>query len=148
MEKIVFIIGMLFILGCGSSDNNSIKEEKRGLIVPIYFYDLNKWQDVVNVNIDEIAIINPSNGPGSNIDENYVNFIDDLVKNNKSPIGYVYTKWGNRDISEVENDIDTWMVFYPNIKGFFIDEAATGLDKFEYYKDLANYIKSKGNYYA
>jgi hypothetical protein len=143
MKKLFLLVGIFFILGCGNSNNN----EKRGIILPVYFYNLSEWQRVVNANVDEIAIINPSNGPGSEIDDNYVEFISNLINSKKTPIGYVYTKWGDRDIEEVKDDIDTWISFYPKIKGFFIDEAAEGVDKLSYYQELRDYIKSKGNYY-
>ncbi len=145
MKKLFLFIGIIFVLGCGG---NSISEkETRGLIVPVYFYNLSEWDRVVDADIDEIAIINPSNGPGSSVDDNYVNFIKALVSKGKKPVGYVYTKWGSRDISEVKDDIDTWLSFYPQIKGFFVDEAATGVDKLSYYEELRDYIKSKGDFY-
>ena len=143
MKKLFLLIGTLFILGCGSSSNTL----KRGLIVPIYFYNLSEWDKVAKADVDEIAIINPSNGPGSGIDDNYVEFISSLVKNNKKPVGYVFTKWGDRDIEDVKSDIDTWLSFYPQIKGFFIDETSDSADKLAYYKELRDYIKSKGDYY-
>jgi hypothetical protein len=142
MKKLFLLIGIILFFGCGSSVS-----EKRGLIVPVYFYNLSEWERVENASIDEIAVINPSNGPGSSVDENYADFIKALVNNGKKPIGYVYTKRGERDISEVEDDIDTWISFYPQIKGFFIDEAASGVDKLDYYEKLKDYIKAKGNYF-
>jgi len=142
MKKLFLFIGINLFLGCGSGASY-----ERGLIVPVYFYNLSDWDRVVRADIDEVVIINPSNGPGSSVDDNYVDFINDLVVNNKKPVGYVYTKWGERDIDAVKDDIDTWLSFYPQIKGFFLDEAASGADKLYYYEELKEYIKSKGDYY-
>ncbi len=136
---------MFFLIGCGIS---VVEKEERGLIIPAYFYNQSLWDKVVNASIDEMVIVNPANGPGSLKDEKYEKFISDLVAYDKRPIGYVYTKWGDRDIDLVKDDIDTWFELYPQIEGFFIDETATGADKLDYYKDLYDYIKSKGDFFV
>lgn len=136
MKKLFLLIGIFFLLAYG----------ERGIILPVYFYNLSDWQKLVKLKINMIAIINPLNGPGNRVDKNYKKFIFELVKNNKIPIGYVYTKWGNRNFKEVKKDIDTWLKFYPNIKGFFIDEAASDVKKLKYYQNLKRYINSKGDY--
>jgi len=143
--KKLFLIFILFLVGCGGN-NQENKIDNKTLIIPAYFYDLNKWNKVAKNEAKEIVIVNPSSGPGNNIDNNYVNFIDELNSYKKILVGYVYTKWANRDIDEVKQDIDTWLDFYPKIKGFFFDEVNTSKEAFDYYKDLANYVKNKGNY--
>lgn len=152
MKKIILIIVLLF-LGCqGNSkafeeQNATEKNQSKKIIIPLYFYDKSKWDEVANYKEKEIVILNPSNGPGDEIDVNYQNLIEKLNKNGNMPIGYVYTKWGNRNIEEVKNDIDKWIKFYPGIKGFFIDEASENESELDYYKNLYLYIKSKGNFY-
>jgi len=156
--KKLFIFLILLFIGCEgnvnkettTSDNTEIntstsEEFIRKMIIPLYFYDINKW-DRVAENQNEIVIINPNNGPGDTIDTNYENLITKLNNNKDLPIGYIYTKWGNRDINEVKSDIDKWLSFY-NVKGFFVDEAATDTANLSYYQELSDYIKSKGNYY-
>jgi len=143
--KKIFLILILFLVGCGGN-NQKNKIDNKTLIIPAYFYDLNKWDKIAKSEAKEVVIVNPSSGPGNNIDNNYVNFIDLLNSYNKIPIGYVYTKWANRDTNEVKQDIDTWLDFYPKIKGFFFDEVNTSKGAFNYYKDLADYVKSKGDY--
>ena len=145
MRKFFLFFYVLFLIGCGIS---VVEAEKRGLIIPAYFYNQSLWDKVANANIEEIVIVNPANGPGSLVDENYVNFIKDLVNNYKKPIGYVYTKWGDRDIELVKDDIDTWLRLYPEIQGFFVDETSNNATKIDYYKDIYNYIKSKGKYFV
>ena len=144
MKKIFIFFILMFLLGCGIG-SGSATQDNRQIMIPLYFYDINKWDTVAQYQ-NEIVIINPNNGPGNSIDTNYENLITKLSNNNDLPIGYVYTKWGNRDINEVKADIDKWISFY-NIKGFFVDEAATDTANLEYYQELRDYIKSKGNYY-
>ena len=127
-----------------------IIDTKKSIIIPVYFYsdDTNKWQKVINIDIDDaVVIVNPFNGAGSEVDTNYVNFINNLINHSKKVIGYVHTKWGKRDIELVKNDIDMWISLYPNIEGFFIDEVSDSATKIDYYKKLYNYIKSKKNYF-
>jgi hypothetical protein len=124
---------------CGTAD--------KGLIVPLYFVNSTQWEQVANAEVGEYVILNPYNGPGDEQNPLYTNYIGELIDKGKIPIGYIYTKWGSRPLEEVEADIDKWLDFYPDIKGFFIDETATGSDKLDYYKTLVDYIKSKGDYY-
>ena len=142
---LLFLI--LIFLGCGKGNNdiNGIKLSKR-IIIPVYFYDLDKWGKISSYS-NEIVIVNPSNGPGSVKDGNYEYFIENLVDSNNTPIGYIYTKWGNRNLEYVKDDIDKWLNFYPKIKGFFVDEVNGSFDKLNYYKNLKNYISSKGSYF-
>ena len=152
MKKVLIFLVLVLFLGCKGGDTRGSESDdsnvsSKELLIPVYFYDLTLWDRVVNANADEIAIINPSNGPGESVDSNYEEFIANLISHNKKPIGYVYTNWGGRDIDDVEDDIDTWLAFYPDIKGFFLDEVATGEDKLNYYTQLRDYIKSKGDYF-
>jgi len=166
MKKILLVIIFLLLTGCqnnntengtsvnANSENNDTNVSqssniasnlKRKIIIPLYFYDVNKWDKVAQYQ-NEIVIINPNNGPGDSIDANYEKLITKLNNNNDLPIGYVYTKWGSRDINEVKKDIDKWIAYY-KVKGFFIDETSTNQAELDYYTKLSTYIKSKGNYY-
>jgi hypothetical protein len=141
----IFIILFFFLNGCKVSvEQNS----NRGLIIPAYFYDSTLWNETINADINEIVIVNPANGPGIYVDSNYKNYINELINNGKKPIGYVYTKWGERNLSDVESDIDMWITLYPQIKGFFIDEASSEYNMSGYYDTLYRYIKAKGDYFV
>jgi len=133
----------LLLLGCGASVS---EEASKKIIIPQYFYDFDLWKKVIDADIGGYVIINPSNGPGESTDSAYLNEIHDLIRSGKTPVGYVYTKWSDRSIDEVKEDIDTWLKLYPEIKGFFIDECSNSVEKFPYYEELKNYIKAKGDY--
>ncbi|WP_457565105.1 spherulation-specific family 4 protein [Caminibacter sp.] len=136
MKKLFLLIGILFIFGCG---NNKV-EEKKQLIIPAYFYDPSLWDNVKSSDFSGVVIINPDNGVGE-----YSSYWDDIINSiqNKNPIGYVYTKYGERNLSDVENEIDKWLENY-KIRGFFIDEVNGS--NFNYYQEIFRFIKSKGNY--
>jgi hypothetical protein len=57
-------------------------------------------------------------------------------------LGYVYTKYGDRNIAAVKADIDIYARYF-DVNGIFLDEAASGKEKLAYYQQLYQYIKSK-----
>ena len=124
------------------TNKNIIFTNKKILILPLYFYDLQKWEKVKNIINDEIIIINPSNGPGNTVDKNYESLIKSL-SNNKVPIGYITSSYAHKNFNTLKKEIDKWINLYPDIKGFFIDEVST--DNYDYYQKIYEYIK-KRNY--
>ncbi|MER3408116.1 MAG: hypothetical protein C4292_05060, partial [Nitrososphaera sp.] len=56
-------------------------------------------------------------------------------------IGYVYTSYGNRDISIAEQRIDLYKQLYNVTKGILFDEVAYTDGKQQYYRDLTSYVK-------
>ena len=134
-----FLITFFILFFYANADYN------RTAVIPAYFYDFDKWDDVSKYK-NNIVIISPSNGPGTEIDKHYQDFISKLNANKNLPVGYIYTKWTERDISEVKNDIDKWIELY-QIKGFFLDEVSRHKEDLSYYKEISDYIHSKGDYY-
>ena len=118
--------------------NNTILTISKSLLIPAYFYDDNIWDNVGN----HLAIINPNNGVGSDISTHYLN-----ITNNHNTLGYIYTSYSHRDIQDIENEVDKYIEYYPNIKGFFFDEVNSSIDAIDYYTDIYNYVKNKGNYF-
>ncbi|SNR77700.1 spherulation-specific family 4 protein [Desulfurobacterium atlanticum] len=146
MVKMFFLIltGACLFSGCSVK---KVEENKSGyILLPGYFYPTeDAWKYVFSAPSDvlKIVVVNPCGGPldcDGNLDYKYKEFIKALDDNGKLPVGYVYTDYGNRDILEVENDIDIWIEEYPEIKGFFIDEVTRTEDNVAYYKELVAYI--------
>ncbi|KDR66047.1 hypothetical protein GALMADRAFT_81286 [Galerina marginata CBS 339.88] len=121
------------------------------VIFPLYIYpgtNCAAWAPVVSSisthkTVQFLIVINPASGPGavnSQPDTNYQACIAQLIStgvsgNNVLIIGYVATGFGNRAVSAVNKDIDTykgWAAAY-RPKGIFFDEAATAA------ASLANY---------
>ncbi len=123
--------------------------QKKGIIIPAYFYDSQIWDRLFegkNDNVDFIVIVNPASGPGEVQDPHYVDIVNRLNLEGMIGIGYVHTLWGRRDIQEVKEEIDRWLSFYPGIKGFFLDQASNSQSELDYYTELYQYIKSKGDF--
>ena len=91
-------------------------------------------------------VVKPENGPGKETDPFFSDVISELRKSEKIPVGYIYTSWGERSLSEVESEVDRWLKLYPEISGFFFDEVSVKPDKFSYYREIYRYVKSKGDY--
>lgn len=121
-------------------------------LVPAYIYpvptDLS-WSTLgsTTAEVDVTAILNPGNGPGNSVDANYTAAVDGLKAAGGNVIGYVYTQYGTRDISEVKTDIDRHISFY-GVNGFFVDEVSNQASDLAYYKSLYDYIKGKSAGYT
>jgi hypothetical protein len=123
---------------------------KLQILLPLYiypnWYDRDKylWKQVIIAakKVPIVAIVNPNSGPNNappNVD--YQQGIKDLHQSGVKIVGYVPTKYAKRDIQAVKADIDIYIRHF-KIDGIFIDEAASTLDKLNYYQQLYQYIKS------
>lgn len=124
-------------------------QSKLRLLVPAYFYpggeDIRMWDKLLDsVKSGEVvAIVNPFNGPGKQLDPNYSAILDRAEKAGLVTIGYVHTSYGKRPLEQVEADVDQWFKWYPHIKGVFFDEQNSSTDKVEYYITAAQYVRNK-----
>jgi Spherulation-specific family 4 len=127
---------------------------KLRILLPLYiypnWYDRDKyiWQQVVVAakKVPIVAIINPNSGPDRappNID--YQQGIKDLRQVGVKIVGYVPSKYANRDLQAIETDIDLYTKYF-NVDGIFIDEVATASDKLDYYRHIYQYIKSRSRH--
>lgn len=122
--------------------------------IPSYFYPAqsgtNLWRNIVATGAGKmpasIALLNPNNGPGSAVDQNYLFWTNLIRSQGTSVLGYVYTRWGDttqRREEDIRKDIDAYYSWY-NVDGIFFDEAATSCDMLSYYSSLNSYVKGKG----
>jgi hypothetical protein len=124
--------------------------------LPLYMYpSAGVWQplyDALNNNpqVTFDIIINPHNGPGgSPLDSNYIANISMINSyNNVNTLGYVHTSYGNRSLSDISSDIDTYQNWstYTNsnisLNGIFVDESPTSLDFLDYMTTIHDKVKS------
>jgi len=142
---------MVFFATAHASHEIHVDDEKTGIIVPLYRHPGSTWDDLIQVKHDHpavqiIAIINPANGPGS-WDLSYVLGIKKLQSAGIPSLGYVYTRYGARNSSEIIADIDTYKNWY-GTNGIFFDEMEHIPGKEDYYLHLSNYAKSVGLNYT
>ncbi len=127
---------------------------KTGLIIPLYTYPTSTtWTKVASVkstypSVPMLVIINPSDGPGTSQDSNYVNGIQKLQSVGITVLGYVSTGYAQKSLSEVSSDINSYATFYPSMNGIFFDEMSTLISAVIYYQDACEYAISNGFIYT
>jgi len=116
------------------------------MLLPLYVYPGSAWDNIISAasKIDIIAIINPNSGPTPTPDSSYTTYMNRLDSAGVEQIGYVYTSYASRSLSAVKADIDTYKNKYPHIIGIFFDEASNDRSDVAYYRELYNYVLSKG----
>jgi hypothetical protein len=119
-----------------------------GVIVPLYSYPGQAWQSLVQTkeaypSVPVVAIINPSNGPGSYQDQNFVTGIQQLEAAGITVIGYVSTGYGGVAISQAEQETYSYSQLY-HLSGVFLDEMSNVPGYENYYSTLTSYASSIG----
>jgi Spherulation-specific family 4 len=120
-------------------------------IVPLYTSPGDpSWNTVIaakaaHPTVGVVAIVNPSNGPGSAVSSAYASGIARLTAAGIKVIGYVSTDYTRNSAATVKADIDRWRAFYPGqLTGIFFDEQSNQADDVAYYRDLSQYAKAQG----
>jgi hypothetical protein len=143
-----FIVGVSF---CGIPRFSFATQQAStatGILVPLYSYPDPSWQSLVQAkeaypSVPVVAIINPSNGPGSYQDPNFVWGIQLLESAGITVVGYVATGYGGVPVSQAEQEISTYTQFY-QLSGVFFDQMASVSGYENYYSTLTSYAASLG----
>ena len=99
---------------------------------------------VAHPTVHVVAIVNPSDGPGSSKNSGYTTGIAALQAAGIKVIGYVATGYGSHSIASMEAEMDTWKSFYPTVQGIFFDEQSNSTGDVAHYQTLSQYAKSIG----
>jgi hypothetical protein len=131
---------------------NSIKEENDlSILIPLYIYPTHyqpetyAWRQITlaQPHVPITAVINPQNGPGNSPpNQDYAQGLADLRTAHIRLLGYVSTRYGERNIADVKKEIDLYNQYY-EVNGIFLDEAASSSTQLKYYQELHAYIKAK-----
>ncbi|GKS90147.1 spherulation-specific family 4 protein [Acidovorax sp. SUPP2539] len=123
------------------------------VLVPAYFYPSagSPWDAMTAgasayPSVSVTAILNPSNGVFTRANPEFTAAATAFVQAGGKLLGYVYTGYGSRSISKVKGNIDKYLSLYGTglVSGFFIDEMSSAPGRINYYRQLFDYIKSKG----
>ena len=120
-----------------------------GIIVPLYSYPTDdSWDMMIKLKktypaVQTIAIINPSDGPGSSKDFRYIAGIHKLRSAGVTVIGYVMTGYSSASLNAVKAEISRYNSWY-SLDGIFFDEMSSSKGDESYYRSLSNYAKSLG----
>jgi len=138
----------------GSGGTGGSTTTAAGTIVPLYTDPGDpSWTKIVEAKTEHptvhvVAIVNPSDGPGSSLSSAYTNGIAKLVAAGIQVIGYVATGYAGNPIASMESTIDRWKSFYPQLEGIFFDEQSNQARDVAYYQTLSQYAKAKGLSYT
>ncbi|MFN8514154.1 MAG: spherulation-specific family 4 protein [Chloroflexia bacterium] len=118
------------------------------IAIPSYFYPSSEstsaW-DRLNASAPAVgvAIINPNSGPGTEINQDYVDQVARTRQAHVLVLGYVSTQYGQRDSGTVGDEIAAYYSWY-QVDGIFLDEASTDCANLAYYQALYDAIKEHG----
>jgi hypothetical protein len=138
----------------GSGGSGSTSSTAAGTIVPLYTDPSDSsWNAIITAaeahpTVHVVAIVNPSNGPGSSKSSGYTAGIAALQAANIKVIGYVATGYASHSIASMESEIDQWKSFYPTLQGIFFDEQSNATGDVAHYQTLSQYAKSQGLSYT
>ncbi len=119
------------------------------LLVPAYFYpggpSLEHWNRLIDVahRVPIVAVVNPSSGPGTEANPDYAAVIRRAEEAGVVVAGYVNTQYGQRPLPEIEEDVDRWSRFYPDLGGIFFDAQASGAEEADAYAGLHAMVADK-----
>lgn len=117
-----------------------------GTIFPFYIYPtqaaIQPLIDTANQypNVPIWVILDPADGPGTTIDPNYVNAVNQMRAAGINLLGYVNTNYGRRSKTLVKNDISKWVNLYKP-DGIFLDLMSVN---HSYYQSITSYAKGLG----
>lgn len=141
MNRFAVIFSIIFILIPAVADASKI-------LIPAYFdpgnnLNQNHWNELTAAasKAEITAIINPHNGPGTTVNNDYSSAINAFRGAGGKVIGYIDSAYGSRDINLVKADVVNYSNFY-SMDGFFIDSMSNQIAQLPYYQELHAYIKN------
>ncbi len=119
------------------------------MLVPAYIYPSGdgrkEWQRLFDAasKVEIVAIANPNSGPGDERNVDYSAIFTEAANRGITLVGYVSTDFGKRPHAEIKKDVDTWVRFYPQIRGVFFDQQPREGRYAVQFAELGDYVKRK-----
>jgi hypothetical protein len=119
-----------------------------GVLIPLYIYPGTSWDLLAETasahpSVEFVAVVNPDSGPGARIDGNYATGIRRLCESGVTVLGYVWTRYASRALSEVKSDVESYRSWY-GVDGIFFDEMSRRHGDEGYYSALGEHSSSIG----
>jgi len=127
----------------------AVASRRLRLLVPAYIYPVGEgrkeWQRLIDAasKVEIVAIANPSSGPGDERNLDYAAIFTEASNHGITLVGYVSTNYGSRPKAEIKNDVDAWIRFYPQVRGFFFDQQPRDGREVAQFVELRDYAKQK-----
>ena len=139
---LLIFLTLLVSINFSFAESNKLDWYKN--LVPAYWWSFKYNNDLLNLD-KSVIILNPNNWEFKSPEPVFIDLIERAKVNDNLVIWYVYTKYWNRNISEVKSNIDNYLKFYWDIDWIFLDEVANNKEDLNFYKEIYKYIKAKNN---
>ena len=119
------------------------------LLVPAYIYPggdgRKEWQRLIDASskVEIVAIANPDSGPGKESNLDYAAIFTEASNHGIKLVGYVSTDYGKRPQAEIKKDVDAWIRFYPQVRGFFFDQQPSESQHAAHFAELREFVKRR-----
>jgi hypothetical protein len=116
------------------------------LWVPAYYYPfgpgLREWERLIAAarSVPIVAIVNPASGPGDHVDTNFAAVLPRARRAGVTLVGYIGTQYTRKPLDQVKREVDTFLTFYPDIRGYHFDEQSNDARGVDYYAELYRYV--------
>jgi len=113
------------------------------LLAPLYIYPnpLTAWNTVAaGAPTIRYVVANPSSGPGTTVDPNYVAGIAAVRAAGQIVLGYVDTNYGAVPLATVQANIALWQSLYGIGTGIFFDRASALSGQLPYYATICEQV--------
>ena len=124
------------LIGCSDQQADSGCSQPHGALVPAYLPPAGLRQLVAQPDPTRLVVINPDNGPGSALDPEYADVIDQLRDAGTRVLGYVATGYATRDPEVVRREVARYASWY-KIDDLFVDEVSSDEASLPYYTALS-----------
>jgi len=128
---------------------SGVPEDGVRVLVPAYFHPsgegLRDWERLIaSAGKGRIvAIANPASGPGKRVDPAYAKVLPRAREAGITLLGYVSTGYAKRPQADLRAEVDRWLEFYPDVRGIFFDEQASGADGVDFHAALYDYARKE-----
>jgi hypothetical protein len=135
------------LLSCPTYRRVEAHSTQLKLLVPAYFSPggagAKHWDALVEAahDVEVVAIANPQDGPGPKADSDYRRYIEKMVAQGATVLGYVRTNYGAVPLKKVQDDVRKWLDWYEPVGGFFFDEQWPD-DKGKHGEDMISHYRT------
>ncbi len=117
--------------------------------MPAYIYPVGagrkEWLRLIEAasKVKIVVIANPASGPGEERNLDYATIFSEASRHGVTLVGYVSTQYAARPWDEIKKDVDRWVQFYPQIRGFFFDQQPREGQHAALYARIRDYAQQK-----
>ena len=111
-------------------------------MLPAYFYPGPSWQAALaTATASSTIIVNPSSGPGSTPDPQYLQVVASAQAKGVGLLGYVDTGYTSLPLADLEQQVTDYRSWY-GITGVYLDDVSSGAAQLGYYQAASEAVRT------